>query len=432
MTPRHLLALVLAGLVACEDSESIREGDADANVDVDVDVDVGGIARVEAPSHDVAAGPPLERTRLAAGRPPRVMPSARQAFDEVVALIDAHYVDGQLPTDALWTAAAEGVLQRLIAVEGADVNTLMSPRELEELQVGTQGQVVGVGVMIEMIADVVVVRGVVPGGAAEHAELAPGDRILRVNGERLRGVPLAAVVDRIRGAEGTSVSLFVQRDTEEWEVELTRSRIAYSSVRSKLAEPKIGYLRIDSLATSTAADVETQLRGLIEQGMTAFVLDLRACPGGLLDASIAVTELFLAPGLRVMESRGPEHGDHVIEATVKNDWESIPMIALIGAHTASGGEILAAALQANERARLIGERTMGKGTVEAIHELRNGWALKLSMSRFFSPDGEPILHRGVVPDIEIRTESAPPHPPHDELDPSHDPVLAAALNLLRE
>ena len=412
------------GAASCDEQDDVQTRVAEADP-------LGGDELVEAaPAADRDAGP-KHRTHFER-KPAPTMPDAQETFEEVVDLIEAKYVDGPLPEDVLWTAAAQGVLSRLIQVRGAEINTLMSPRDLNELKIGTKGQLVGVGVMIEMVADVVVVREVIPGGPAEAAGLQGGDRILGIDGERLKGKTLVEIVDKIRGSEGTNVSLFVQRDTEEWDAELTRARIDYSSVDSRMLGDSVGYLRIFQFSASTAKDVTTQLEELKKQGMQTLVLDMRDCPGGLLDASLEVAELFLPAGHRVMSVVDRDSQQTHLDAERDDPFDDLPIVALVGPYTASGAEILAAALQHHERARVVGSTTLGKGTVEAIHELSNGWGLKLSVSRFMSATGEPMLGRGVTADIEIPSDEKPRRSPIDEVDPGADAQLSAALALARD
>jgi carboxyl-terminal processing protease len=258
-----------------------------------------------------------------------------------------------------------------------------------------------VGVAIEMVGDVVVVRQIVPGSPSEGANLQAGDRILGVDGERLRGLSLGEVVGRIRGEDGTKVELFVQRDTEEWDETLTRGHIVVQSVKAQMLEDGVGLLSIHSFAEKTAEEVEAHLKSLAAEGMTSLVLDLRECPGGLLESAVSTADLLLPPGetIVVLEKRGAE--DDVRKAERETQWQKLPLIALVGPHTASGAEIVVEALAAADHGTIIGQPTLGKGTVESIHELDNGWALKLSVGRFHAEGSDRAVGEGVVPDILV-------------------------------
>ncbi len=338
---------------------------------------------------------------LAAAGGARVIPGAKATFEQVHALVQSKYVEGPLPEDVLWSGATEGMLSRLVQLPDHPVNVLLDPRELAELEAGTKGSIVGVGVAIEMVADVVVIREVMPGSPAAEAELQGGDRILGVDGTRLRGMSLMQVVDRIRGEAGSEVSLFVQRDTEEWNEALERGAVKFESVKAELLEDGVGLLTITSFAQQTAQEARAHLEALSKQGMTSLVLDFRECPGGLLETAIDTASLLLPPGSDVVVLERRDAEDEVRQSEGTTAWQQIKTISMVGPHTASGAEIVVEALKAANRTVVIGEETLGKATVESIHELHNGWALKLSISRFHAPGSERAVGEGVVPDIAV-------------------------------
>lgn len=363
-------------------------------------------------------------------RPLEVMPDAEAKFYEVLELIDREYVDGPLGRDELYTAALEGVMDRLIQHPHAEINALLSPRELEELHAGTAGSIVGIGVAIELVADVVVIREVIAGGPAEAGKLRPGDRILGVNGKRINETPLIEVVGEIRGEAGTTVDIFVQRDTEEWTETLTRGEVEIEAVNGRMLDERVGLLRIDAFNERTVEQVDATIQSLLDEGAQALVLDLRHCPGGLLDPALAVSSRFLAPGQRIVSMRGKGGQERHVEAEGEHPWSDKPMTVIVGEYTASGAEILAAALAHHGRAHLVGERTKGKGTVESVHKLDNGWAVKLSIHRFFSPDGQARHGRGVEPDFFVPGSKAAMKVPFEEATVEGDPQLRAAVELV--
>jgi len=408
----------VVSLAACDDFEPDRDRASDA-----------ATSPAASPHLAVPKEGGVERSPAPAPEEPRpVAPNAKKTFAEVTALLGSHYVDGAMTEDELWTAATEGVLARLIQRGEHPVNALLSPEELERLLEGTRGHIVGIGVAIEEVAGTLVVRDVIPGGPAVTSGLEPGDRILGVDGQRLRGIPLGDAVARIRGEAGSVVELFVQRDTEEWTLSIPRGRVAVASVASRNLEAGVGYLRLNGFSKSTGDEVGKHLEALAKAGMDRLVLDLRACPGGLLDSALDVAELFLEPGMPVVSIRGANGSDERAAGRVDR-WEDIPMALLIGPKTASGAEILAGALQENGRALVVGQPSFGKGTVEAIHELSNGWAVKLSSARFFSPNDTPRQDNGVRPDIEVAGADAA-LARVEELNASEDVALHASIELL--
>ncbi|MCA9637123.1 MAG: PDZ domain-containing protein, partial [Myxococcales bacterium] len=367
-------------LVACDPEPSV---DAEVERDAAVEVDGAGARPLGAGGASGASGARPQPSAPSKAKehgelvvhPP--MPDAEKAFAEALELIGEHYVD-PIDRDALYTGALEGVMSRLIQIEGHPVNVLLSPDELDELMSGTKGTIVGVGVMIEMVADVLVIRDAIPGSAAAAAGLQRGDRILGIDGERIAGMPLGEIVRRIRGPAGSSVTLFVQRDTEEWDQKLVRDVVTIRNVEAKMLGDGLGYLRLRGFAETTADELDAALEALSGAGMKRLIVDLRICPGGLLDAAVAVTSRFLDEGDRIVSVSDRKKGDKELKAEEQGRWRGIPMAALIGPKTASSAEILADALATHAGATLIGAPSMGKGSVESIHELDNGWALKLS------------------------------------------------------
>ena len=421
------LATALASGCVTDDRETLADPDPDDAQRLHADAQP---ARAT-PPHDAAAVHQARGEAHRSDAAPRAMPGAREAFDEVLALVEAHYVDGPLTQDELWTAAMDGVMARLVSHHGHAVNVLMRPEDLKELQIGMEGKLVGIGVMIETVADVVVVRGLVPDGPATVAGLEPGDRILGVDGQRLRGKSLRDVVDLIRGDADSTVELFVQRDTEEWNVTLTRSAIAYSNVESRMLGDDVGYVRIGGFSKETASDLDGALSTLSQAGMAQLVLDLRGCPGGILEGSLDVADAFLPPEKLVVTVQVPGKPDEPKMTATDDPWESVPMVVLADGKTASSAEIVAAALAHHRRARVVGQTTFGKDTIESIHELGDGWGLKLSVGRFETAGGADAHGGGGLrPHLSIPATQGLSRVALGEVDADADEQLRGAVQLL--
>ncbi|HWB75897.1 MAG TPA: S41 family peptidase, partial [Nannocystaceae bacterium] len=250
-------------------------------------------------------------------------------------------------------------------------------------------------------------------------------RVPAADGERVAAIDLPTVVGKIRGAKGTKVDLFVQRDTEEWTVPVVRDDIEVPSVEARMLDG-VGYVRIGAMAKGTPEHLDAALAGLDRP--RALVIDLRGCPGGWFDAANEALERFVPAGAELVRVRDREGKEEPIVARKAGAWAGTPMVVIIGEHTASGGEIIASALREHGNATLVGAPTIGKTTIEAIHKLSNGWALKLSEKRFVLADGS----KGVVrPDVPITAPEQARTPTMDAIDPSADPQLATALQLLR-
>jgi carboxyl-terminal processing protease len=386
----------------------------------------GACSPTEAPELAVAAAP-VEAP--AAAKP---VPNAKAVFQEVLRLISEKYVDANLSEDEQWTGAIEGVLGRLIQLKEHKVNSLIDPESLKEMTAGLKGQVSGVGIVIAKVEDVVYVREVLPGSSAARASIKAGDRILAIDGKSLRGLSMTEIVNRIRGKNGTTVTLLVQRETENWNETLERRALHIDSVTGELLPDGVGYLRIANFTEGTAASLDARLASLSQGGAKRLVLDLRDCPGGLFDAALAVAERFLSPGDRILSLRRRAGNEEW--KTVKKSYPhaKTPVVVLVNHGTASGAEIVAGALSQNGRATLVGDTTLGKGTVEQILELSGGWALRLSLARFYSPKGESWQGKGLTPDFLLpAAEKTERSVVRSKVSMEHDPQLKAAVSVLR-
>ncbi len=438
---RRIAWVAALGLFACDPEPDVEAEERGAEVEVEVEAEAGA-QETPAGAGARAMGPRGGRSGKvgAQGRHAKhgqygkhahgTMPDAERAFAQALEIIDERYVD-PADRDKIFTNALDGVMEELIQIDGHPVNALLSPEELGELMSGTKGTIVGVGVMIEMVADVLVVRGVVPGGAAEAAGLQRGDRILGIDGERITGQDLSWIVGKIRGPAGTEVELFVQRDTEEWDQKLRRDIVEIQNVDSRMFADGVGYVRIRGFAKTTADELDEALTALEGEGMKRLIIDVRHCPGGLLDAGVAITSRFLSAGDEVVSIVDRTKGDKRLAATEDGRWRQLPLAVLIGPWTASSAEIMADALATHAGATLVGAPSMGKGSVESIHELDNGWALKLSSGRFTGASGELRLGHGVEPQLPAPVDEGKSKPrPLDELDDGADVALGLARSWL--
>ena len=356
----------------------------------------------------------------------QVMTDAEATFHEVKALVEAEYVD-EIDADELWQGATEGMLNRLLQLEHHPTNHLVTPAELNQLQEGIKGEITGIGVMIQEISGALVVTKTLDGGGAAEAGLIADDRILSIDGVPIRGMSLSEVAGKIRGPVDTTVSLLVQRDTKEWTVEVSRSKVVVPYVRSEMVSPKVGLVRLASFTERAPSDLAEEIESLKDQGAQGLILDLRHCPGGLLDSAVDVASLFLPKNADIMTLEwAGQTGQDVRKTKTKGAFAEMPVVVLIDSRSASGAEVVAAALSENDRALLLGERTFGKGTVEKIFSLENGWALKLSVAYFYSPKGNSWQGEGIAPDLALLPSDGPP-----SNDAETDPAILAAQSVLR-
>jgi carboxyl-terminal processing protease len=270
----------------------------------------------------------------------------------------------------------------------------------------------------------VVIVAPIDGSPAEAAGLQPGDRILEVDGQSTVGETLSSLVYVVRGEEGTDVTLTIQRGEETFDVTITRGVIDLHEVSSELLEGGVGYVRLSSFTDRSTDLVREAMQSLLDDGATSFVLDLRGNPGGYIVAAQGVASQFVPEGqlLFTVESDGNVREWRAESGVAQSP--DIPVVVLVDAGSASASEIVAAALQENGRATIVGQPTFGKNTVQIWNDLPNGGGLRITTDRWFTPDHNSVAPDGVQPDVVVE---GPTDPTSDA-----DPQLDRALEILRE
>lgn len=352
-------------------------------------------------------------------------------MEEVRALVRGKHLRADAPEQQLWTGAIQGMLRTLEAEGASDVNVLLSPQRLGALRDGISGKLSGVGVVIKMVEGMLLVQRVLDGSPGQAAGLQDGDRILAVGDTKVKGRTLEQLVGLIRGPSGSTVTLMIQRDTEEFPVPVVRGTVKVPPATSEMANETVGVVHLSMFSKTTPTVLGEQIAGLQAQGAKELVLDLRGCPGGLLDEALVVAGGFLRTGQTILRIQRREGEAEVHQAESDGAWAEIPMVVLVDGSTSSGGEILAAALQSNQRALLVGDRTYGKGTVEELFELSQGWAVKLTVARFEGPHGERWQGTGLKPNLAVSNPKAAPSGAAAPTDVQLDAALAV-LELARK
>src|SRR3989338_8514082 len=323
----------------------------------------------------------------------------RKTLQALFQFIDHHY-SGNITKDEIEYAAIDGALASL-----DPHSTFLPPKVFNEFKVGTRGQFGGIGIVIGLREGQLTVIAPLDDTPASKAGVKSGDRILEIDHASTINMSLTEAVELLRGEVGSSVSITLQREGKNpFKSMLTRSLIDIDSVQStKLAQngKTIGYIRVKNFQSNTDRDVISALKELKKEGkMDGLILDLRNNPGGLLDQSIALADHFLKDGTIV--STLAAHGKMTDSAqATKNQEPPYPIVALVNEGSASASEIVAGALQKNNRALVLGRRTFGKGSVQTIFELSNNAALKLTVAQYLAGGTEKIQLIGVVPDIEF-------------------------------
>jgi carboxyl-terminal processing protease len=261
----------------------------------------------------------------------------------------------------------------------------------------------------------VVVVSPFEGSAAANAGIRTGDIIASIDGIPVSSTALADTIGRMRGKEGTSVKIGILREgsAEPLEFTLQRSKVELHSVKSDLAEPGFGYLRIAEFSETTGEDTVRALKDLRKRNggaLKGLVLDLRNNPGGVLEAAVQVSDAFLQGGVIVSAKGRTPDSTFEMDATPGDELKGAPIVVLLNGGSASAAEIVAGALKDHRRATLMGRTTFGKGSVQTVMPLSDDRAIKLTTSLYYTPSGISINHRGIRPDIELERDPKPSPP----------------------
>lgn len=333
-----------------------------------------------------------------------------KVFSDVIDIVEKNYVE-EVDPKKLIENAIQGMVSSL-----DPHSSLLTPEEFKELQIDTQGEFTGIGIHVTMKDNLVTVISPIEGTPAYNAGIKAGDRIIQVDGTPTED--LREAVKRMRGPKGTSVTLTIMREGEARPIDfkLTRDVIPIYSVKSLMLQPGYGYVWVTHFRDNTYHDLVDALEKLevTKPSLKGLVLDLRDNPGGILDQAIRVSDLFLDSGT-IMVSKG-RLKKHTREYTASRDdakTRDYPMVVLINGGSASASEIVAGALQDQKRAVILGTTSFGKGSVQAIENLSDGYALKLTIARYYTPSGRSIQAKGVEPDIVVpyqvlAAEKSPP------------------------
>ncbi len=339
-----------------------------------------------------AADPALDTQAASQGVPVEEL----RVFAEVMERIRGVYID-DVDDKTLLESAIRGMLYEL-----DPHSSYLTPEEFSDLQVTTSGEFGGLGIEVTLENGFVKVVSPIDDTPASKAGILAGDLIIKIDNTFVKGLNLDDAVDLMRGPVGSEVKLSILSagDQKPRTVKLTRDRIRIRSVRTEMLEPGYGYLRITQFQSQTGRDAQKALDAMLAQGeLNGLVLDLRNNPGGVLTAAVQVSDLFLNHGLVVYTQGRAEESRTNYAATQGDILGGKPIVVLVNAGSASASEIVAGALQDQQRAIIVGQRTFGKGSVQTILPLHDNRALKLTTARYYTPDGRSIQAEGIQPDI---------------------------------
>ena len=287
-------------------------------------------------------------------------------------------------------------------------SSFMTPAEMKDFQIETRGSFTGVGIEITLKDGVLTVVAPIEGSPAFKAGLRANDQILKINGKSTKDMTLLDAVRLIRGPRGSSVTLSLGREgvSKPLEKKIVRAIIPLRSVRHEVLEPGYGYIRISHFQGDTAEKVDKALQDLQAKPLKGLIIDLRNNPGGLLDQSVRIADLFLKDGLVVFTKGKIEAQNMDFKATRTMVAKDYPVVVLVNEGSASASEIVAGALQDQKRALIVGARTFGKGSVQTIIPLPDGSGLRLTTARYYTPSGRSIQAKGIEPDVVVPSRFA--------------------------
>jgi len=355
-----------------------------------------------------------------------VRPTGGEAAD-VAALNHSLALAGKVYKNVPERELAYGAIAGMMDALHDRWSVFLTPKEFRQLNEGLDGgNFPGIGVVIDIdpASKALLVQQVLDGGPAAKAGLLPGDIIFMVDGKSTKGLTTEQDSAMIRGKAGTTVHLVVQRQGQSQPIgfDIVRAVIHTPSVLGRLVNNDIGYIQVFVFGLTTGDELGATLSRLHKAGAKGYILDLRNNGGGLLDAAVDISSLFVPQGTIV--STVDRNGHKEVKTATGGSIGAAPLVLLVNQYTASASEITAGAVQDYHVGKLVGVKTFGKGVVQSLFNLPDKAALKITTARYLTPAGRDIHHKGIVPDIVVSQR------PDVILDSPKDLQLAAAKSII--
>lgn len=385
---------------------------------------VGFLTRVVVEPDDPAAQAVSGTTAGAASLDPGLL-------QDIISILGQDFVDSsRVDPELLYQGAIQGIFTQL----NDPHSTYIDPNTYALSKDDFSGAFQGIGATVAKEGDYVVIVRPLPNTPAEKAGIQGGDRLLAVDGESAEGWSVEKAVLKIRGQRGTTVELKVRHaDGTEQVYQLVRDDVLVASVdtlppggllrdASGAEASDIGYIRISSFTSRTPQELANEVQAALGRNVKGLIIDVRGNPGGLLNETVQIADMFLDKGLVLtqVDRNGKQQRFEARTGTITN----IPVVMVQDEFSASGSEVLAAALQENGRATVVGSRSFGKGTVNHVRELKNGGAVYVSIARWLTPDGNQIEGAGVTPDVAVTLTP-------DDIDAGRDVAVFRAIDVMR-
>jgi carboxyl-terminal processing protease len=378
--------------------------------------------------------------------PVQALTDEQRLLSEVWRIVDRSYVDYTFNQNNWWQirqqalkkslpdrASTYAAIQEMLANLGDPFTRLLRPDQYRSLQTNTSGELTGVGLQVSQIAETGALEVIAPleNSPAEHAGIRPQDHILKIDGISTQNLTLDEAAERMRGKIGTQVILTIQHLSEPPQnLTILRERISLNPLTSELRQTKgglqFGYLQLGQFNANAAMEVAHAIHALDQQGAAAYLLDLRNNPGGLLQSGIEIARWWLDQG-PIVYTVNRQGIENTFEATGQALTQA-PLVVLVNQGTASASEILAGALQESGRAKLVGNRTFGKGLIQSLFELSDGSGLAVTVAKYETPLHHDINKLGIQPDIKVEQ----PALAREQIGTDQDQQYQAAVEVLTQ
>ena len=339
------------------------------------------------------------------------------------------WYDGEIDDSKL----AEGAIKGMVSSLGDQYTYYMNGKEFSDFKEKSQGNYMGIGIQVAAKDGKIVVISPIQGGPAEKAGIKTGDIILKVNGEPVSGNELDKAVSIMKGTTKENIKLTLYREGKgEFDVDVMRDVIKTVNVKSEMIDGDIGYIEVLAFDEGTAKDFETQLKALEDKGMKGLILDLRGNPGGFMKECVDLVSNFV-PKDKVIVSTIDKYGNKEESVSKGGIAQGMPLVVLIDGGTASASEIVAGAIRDYDLGTLVGTTSFGKGIVQVvldkIGQEKDGTALKVTISKYYTPNGENIHKKGIGPDVTVEY---PKELKEKTYSRSTDPQFEKALEIIQE
>lgn len=332
--------------------------------------------------------------------------------------------DGKIDNGAI----EEGAIKGMTSALNDPYTVFMDKKEYTEFNTQTEGNYSGVGLQVQSKDNKIVIVDIFEESPAKKAGLLPRDEIEKVNGTAVSGKELDKAVTMMKGQEGTEVTLTLFREEKgNFDVKLKRAKINMVTVKGEMLDNNIGYVAVSMFDENTSKNFKKELDILSSKGAKAFILDLRGNPGGLLDECVDMVSNFV-PKDKVIVSTIDKYKREKKYNSTGGKYVGVPLVLLTDAGSASASEIFSGAIRDYKAGTLVGEKTFGKGVVQTVLETGEGTALKVTVSKYYTPNGENIHGTGIKPDVEVKYPEELLKKPYDR---TTDPQFIKALQLIK-